>query len=51
VRAGGAAGRLEGNRHLRNAPQTPMSNLLLSMLDLLGAPQDTFGDSTEPLNI
>jgi hypothetical protein len=49
--AGGAAGRLQGNRHLRNAPQTPMSNLLLSMLDLLGAPQETFGDSTEPLNI
>ncbi len=51
VLAGGAAGRLQGNRHLRNAPQTPMSNLLLSMLDLLGAPQEKFGDSTEPLNI
>jgi hypothetical protein len=51
VLAGGAAGRLQGNRHLRNAPQTPMSNLMLSMLDLLGAPQESFGDSTEPLSI
>jgi hypothetical protein len=51
VLAGGAAGRLQGNRHLRNAPQTPMSNLLLSMLDLLGAPREKFGDSTEPLDI
>jgi hypothetical protein len=51
VLAGGAAGKLQGNRHLRYAPQTPMSNLLLSMLDMLGAPQDSFGDSVEPLNI
>lgn len=51
VLAGGASGRLAGNRHLRHAPQTPMANLLLSMLDLLGAPQESFGDSTEPLSI
>ena len=51
VLAGGAAGKLQGNRHLRYAPHTPMSNLLLSMLDMLGAPQEAFGDSVEPLNI
>jgi hypothetical protein len=49
--AGGAAGRLEGGRHLRYAPQTPMSNLLLAMLHKLGAPVESIGDSTEPLSI
>jgi len=33
---GGASGRLQGDRHLKFAPHTPMSNLLLSMLDKLG---------------
>jgi hypothetical protein len=51
VLAGGASGRLEGGRHLRNAPDTPMSNLLLSMLDLLGVHEESFGDSTGRLNI
>lgn len=51
VLAGGASGRLEGGRHLRHAPQTPMSNLLLSMIDLLGVQQESFGDSTGRLNI
>ena len=51
VLAGGASGRLEGNRHLRNAPQTPMSNLLLAMLDKLGVERSSFGDSTEMLAI
>ena len=49
--AGGASGRLEGGRHLRNAPQTPMSNLLLSMLDMLGVHVPSFGDSTGLLDI
>jgi Protein of unknown function (DUF1552) len=51
VLAGGASGRLEGGRHLRHAPHTPMSNLLLSMLDLLGAHEESFGDSTGALNL
>ncbi len=51
VLAGGASGRLEGNRHLRHAPQTPMSNLLLAMLDKLGVERPSFGDSTEMLAI
>ena len=51
VLAGGASGKLEGGRHLRHAPQTPMSNLLLSMLDLLGVQQQSFGDSTGHLSI
>ena len=30
VLAGGASGQLQGGRHLRHAPHTPMSNLLLA---------------------
>ena len=33
---GGAAGRLKGGRHLRYADHTPMTNLLVSMLDKAG---------------
>jgi hypothetical protein len=51
VLAGGAAGQLKGGRHLQFAPHTPMSNLLLSMLDKLGVPQQSFGDSTGNLEI
>jgi hypothetical protein len=46
-----ASGKLAGNRHLRHARSTPMSNLLLSMLDMLGVQQDSFGDSTGRLSI
>ncbi len=51
VLAGGAAGGLTGGRHIRHAPHTPMSNLLLAMLHKMGAKVDKIGDSTEPLAI
>jgi len=51
VLAGKASGRLEGGRHLRNAPGTTMSNLLLAMLHKLDVPVDSFGDSTEVMAI
>jgi hypothetical protein len=51
VLVGGASGRLQGNRHLVAPAQTPMSNLLLSMLDKVGVHQDSFGDSTGTLEI
>ena len=44
--AGGASGRLKGGRHIRNPKKTPMSNLLLAMLDHLQVPTEKFGDST-----
>jgi hypothetical protein len=44
--AGGASGQLEGGRHLKYAPYTPMSNLLVSMLNKLGIPAEKQGDST-----
>ncbi len=51
VLAGGASGQLKGGRHLQNAPHTPMSNLLLSMMNKLGVPADHHGDSTGKLEI
>ena len=44
--AGGAAGRLKGGRHLTYAEGTPMSNLLLTILDKAGVRQDKVGDSS-----
>ena len=32
-------------------PETPMTNLLLAMLDKVGVPAETLGDSTAPLAI
>jgi uncharacterized protein DUF1552 len=46
ILAGGASGRLKGGRHIRNAPDTTMSNLLLAMLDKFDIQVDRFGDST-----
>ena len=51
VLLGGASGQLQGNRHIVTAVHTPMSNLLLSMLDKLGVRRDTFGDSTGRLEL
>jgi hypothetical protein len=43
---GGAAGRMKGGRHLRYPDRTPMTNLLVSMLDKVGVKQETLGDSS-----
>jgi hypothetical protein len=50
VVAGGAAGKLKGGRHLKYPENTPMANLLLTMLDKAGIPQESVGDSTGPLS-
>ncbi|MNC94952.1 hypothetical protein D3C83_119480 [compost metagenome] len=49
--AGGASGRLKGNRHLMTPAHTPMSNLMLSLLDTFDVHQESFGDSTGLLEI
>ncbi len=49
--AGKASGRVRGNQHIRNADNTPMSNLLLGMLDKLGVEQESFGDSNGVVTI
>ena len=45
VLAGGASGRMAGGTHLRMPSGTPMSNLLVTMLDKLDVPVDRFADS------
>jgi len=44
--AGGAAGRMKGGRHLKYPENTPMSNLLMTILEKAGIPQESVGDST-----
>jgi hypothetical protein len=44
--AGGAAGRLKGGRHIKYPEHTPMANLLMTILDKAGIPQESVGDST-----
>jgi hypothetical protein len=48
--AGGAVGRMKGGRHLKYPENTPMANLLLTILEKAGIPQDSVGDSTGPLS-
>jgi hypothetical protein len=47
----GGGDRLKGGRHLVVPPRTPMTNLLLSLLDKIDHPLDNLGDSTGTLNL
>ena len=42
--AGGAGGKIKGGRHIRYSQGTEISNLYLTMLDIVGAPVDKIGD-------
>ncbi|HLI83265.1 MAG TPA: DUF1552 domain-containing protein [Bryobacteraceae bacterium] len=44
--AGGAAGKMKGGRHLKYPENTPMANLLLTILEKAGVHQESVGDST-----
>jgi hypothetical protein len=46
---GGAAGKMKGGRHLKYEDHTPMTNLLVTMLDKVGVKHETLGDSTGTL--
>ncbi len=50
VLAGGAGGQLETDRHIVTKDERPMGNLFLSMLDLVGTPVDSIGDSSGRLD-
>jgi hypothetical protein len=44
---GGGAGRVKGGRHVKYPDQTQqLTNLQLTLLNKLGIPTETFGDST-----
>ncbi|MBM62636.1 MAG: hypothetical protein CL484_06765 [Acidobacteria bacterium] len=49
--AGGGAGLLKGGRHVQCVDPTPMSNLHVTLMDKFGVPADSFGSSTEDLDI
>jgi hypothetical protein len=43
-------GLVKGNRHIAAPKDTPMSNLLVSAMNIVGVQQDKIGDSTGPLS-
>ena len=51
VLVGGGGGTLRGGRHLHYPEKTPMSNLMLTLMDKLGVKVDQLGDSSGPLDI
>lgn len=48
VLAGRAGGRIDTGQHLVYGPDSPLSNLYVSMLDAFGTPVPQFADSTGP---
>lgn len=50
VLAGSAGGQIETDRLIETKAETPMANLYLSMLDMLGTPAESIGDSSGRLD-
>ncbi|MEM9587613.1 MAG: DUF1552 domain-containing protein [Planctomycetota bacterium] len=46
VLAGSAGGQIETGRYITTKDERPMGNLFLSMLDVMGTPAESIGDST-----
>ena len=44
--AGGGAGQIKGGRHLSYSESTPLTNLYMTVLNQLGIPVESIGDST-----
>jgi len=51
VVVGGAAGRMQGHRHIKNPENTPMSNLLATLLDKVDVHVDKVGDSNGRIDL
>ena len=47
----GRAGGQRGGRYVQAPPMTPVANLFVNMLDRVGVPTETFGDSTGRLDL
>lgn len=45
-----AGGVLRGGRHVKYAPETPLNNLFLTVLDRMGVPAEALGDGTGRLD-
>ena len=50
VLVGGANGGLKGGRHLVYPENTPLTNLQLTLLNMMGVPAEKLGDSTGQFN-
>ena len=48
---GGGAGTHQGNRHIRMAKSTPLSNLMISLMDKAGINTDKFGQSSGRIDV
>ena len=48
---GGAGGQLKGGRHLKYPKETPMTNLLLTVMEKVGVPMERIGNSTAKLEL
>lgn len=51
VLAGSASGQIETGRYIDAGKECPMANLFLTMLDLMGTPAESIGDSSGRLTI
>jgi hypothetical protein len=51
ILAGTAGGKIKSGRHIPCPKSTPLCNLYVSMLDNMGTPVHSFGDSAEPLTL
>ena len=49
--AGGGGGAIRGGRHLRYPSGTPLANLYMRLLEIVGAPVENFGDATGKLEL
>ena len=43
---GKAGGRIKGGQHIMTAERSPVSNLMMTILDRVGVPQESLGDAT-----
>ena len=48
---GGGGGQIKGGRHIKYPANTPMTNLLLTMMDMIKVPLENLGDSTGKLDL
>jgi len=48
---GGAGGKLKGGRHIRYPQGSSITNLYLTILDIMGIPTEKFGNSTGKLDL
>ena len=51
ILAGKAGNKIKSGRHIKCEKNTPLCNLYVSMLDRMGTPVDSFGDSTAAIDL